>query len=178
MAKLPGTFNTKTVENRMGSFEAIPADEYAAKIKKAERLPTNANKRANGDNKRLIAQGPHRHSLVWEITEGKYKGRLVYQNLNLEHEKDNVREIAEGELATIVEACGKVSIEDTDEIVGIECTIKVGIQEATAANPRSNNIKNVKSLKGAKKPKIDYDDAEEEEEEQKPAKKSRKVSFN
>jgi len=138
MAKLPGSFDSSEKE-KMGDFDAVPADEYTAKITKSE-MKENSKKTGNY------------LKLTLTITEGKFKNRLLFSNLNLDHPNATAVEIAEKELATICEACGKISIDDSDELHGIEMTVKVSLKPATSQYPASNDIKNYKPLKGAAKP--------------------------
>lgn len=196
MAKLPSTFKTKSVTAEFGNFEPMPVDEYRAKVKKAERVPTEATRSLPSKREQLA--GVHYHKLTVAIVEGKYKGRVIFVNLNLEHEEEDTRERAEAELKAICEACGLVSIDDTAELEGIEFTVKLGIKPAKGNYPAANKITDYKSLKGSKKPRIidedededdeppvrakskpssKFDDDEEEDEKPAPVKK-RKVSFD
>ena len=183
MAKLPGKFNTKDVENRMGVFKAIDQGDYTAKFTKAERKPTNETK--DNFTQAQIAREEKGccflHTLTAEITEGKYKGRVVFANLNLEHVKESTVEMAEAELATICEAVGKVGIEDTAELLGIPFTISLKVSKATTKYPEGNKIAGYTRLKGALQPTLGSANAApketvQQEEEVKAAPKP-KVSF-
>lgn len=172
MAKLPSAFKTKDVDGRMNDFTPMPIGDYIAKIKSTEEKVTSATAGLPKSQQVTFI------SLTFEITQHeKYKGRLIFVNLNLNHEKENVVEMAEKELATICEACGKHSIDDTDELKGIEMEIKVGMTKATPQYPAQNSIKGYKPLKGIKKPELPADD-DEESEDPAPKKVVKKVSFD
>lgn len=179
MAKLPGGFSTKNVENRMGVFTPIPMGDYSAKFTKAERKPTNETK-----EKFTAAQIAREetgccflHTLTAEIIEGQYKGRVLFANLNLEHHKENVVEMAEAELATICDAVGKISVDDTNELLGIPFTISLGIKKKTAQYPEANKITGYTRLKGALQPSLAKVGAKAEEKEEAVAAPKPKVSF-
>jgi len=165
MAKLPVSFKAKDVVGRMG-FENIPNDDYTAILEKSEAKVTKET--ASLPKSQQVTY----LNFQWKITEGQYKGRTLFNILNINHEKDNVREIAMKELATICDACEKVSISDTEELHGIEITIVVGTDKGSAQYPPKNVIRGYKPLKGAKKPTLGKDD-----EEEAPKKKTNKVTF-
>jgi hypothetical protein len=173
MAKLPASFNTKKNDNRMGEFTPIPNGEYVAKIKETKKSATKATATLP------VSKRVHTYSVIWEITQGEYKGRQIFVNLNLEHEKENVREMAEGEMLSIADACGVVDFDDLDDLKGIECTIKVGLKKGDANYPDSNKIRSYASLKGAKKPSAaNLPDDDDEEETPAPKPKRQVASFD
>lgn len=154
-------FNTKG-EAEMDDFDAIPAGKYTAAIVKSEMK----------DNKQGTGQYLNLH---FKITEGKFKDRLVFTNLNLVHPNDQAVAIARKELTSIVKACGLVSIEDTEELHGIDIEINVKVREATANYPEGNEVKGYKALKGVADPS--GSSASKDEGSSEPSKK-KKVSFD
>jgi len=170
MAKLPKSFNTKTNDNRMGAFKALPNGNYIGRIKETKKQATKATAGLP------VSKRTHLYIVVWEITQGEHKGHQIWVNLNLEHEKENVREMAEGELLSMQEACGVVDCDDLDDLKGIDCDLEIAFKKGDATNPDSNRIKSYSSLKGVKKPSSasfgDDDDEQEAVQE-----KKRKPSF-
>lgn len=161
MAKLGG-FNANDHES-LEDFTAIPAGDYPAKLVESERIQ---NKARTG----------YFLKLVFQITEGKYKNRKLWSNLNLEHPKAEVVEIANRELATLMKACGKITVDDSEDLHGIEIELKVTKKAATANFPESNEIKNYKALSGVARPSSKTEVSSSEPETSTPKKKSR-VSF-
>jgi len=143
MAKLSGfnlgeKFNVNE-HKELDDFSAIPADDYVGKVIESKNV---RNKKDTGSYLKL----------TFEITEGEFKGRKLWNNLNLDHTTAEAVEIAERTLATIMKACGKVAIEDSDELHGIEMTLRVVKKVATPNYPESNEIKNYYILDGVASP--------------------------
>lgn len=137
MAKLGG-FNANEHEE-LEDYSAMPAGEYVGKITDSDYI----------ENK---AKTGHYYKFTFQLTEGKFKGRKLWTNLNTDHPNAEAVEIANRELSTIMKACGKVTAEDTEELHGIEMTLKVAVKKASPNYPESNEIKNYKPLAGVSTP--------------------------
>jgi len=135
MAKIFDGFDT-TGEEELGSFDPIPAGEYVAMIVKSEMKETS-----NKLGEYL--------SLQFKVTEGEFKNRVLFTNLNLKNQNEQTVQIARKALTSICKACGIVSIEDSEELHGIEMLIKVTIKKATPDFPAGNEIKNFKRMEEA-----------------------------
>lgn len=127
MSKLPSVFNSKDHGGRMG-FSTIPAGWYKAQITKSELKPTKAK-----DGKYL--------QLMEKVIEGQHKGSVIFTRLNLINKSDIAVNIAQNELATICDACGKNKVEDSEELHGIAHWIQVIIEEGAGDMPDQNRIK-------------------------------------
>ncbi len=143
MAKLSGfnlgeKFNAND-HKELDDYSAIPADDYIGKIVESKDI---RNKADTGSYLKL----------TFQITQGEFKGRKLWTNLNLDHPTAEAVEIAQRELATICKACGKVSVEDSEELHGIEMTLKVVVKKAQANFPESNEVKNYKPVEGVERP--------------------------
>lgn len=138
MAQLPSGFNADNYDD-MNEFVALPAGEYEAKIKQSEMVDTK-----KGDGQML--------KLTLEICSGQYSGRLIWTNLNLINPNEQTVEMAHKELATICRACGKVNVDDSEELHGIPMTIKLKLKPETKQYPASNTISNYKPLAGLARP--------------------------
>jgi hypothetical protein len=124
-------------------FDPVPFDDYRAKIIEADVEDVSKN---NSYGKCL--------KLTWQIETGPYDGRLVWQRLNLWAEGmkniDKVISIANSQFASIREATGKLTPQDTDELLHIPCMIKVAIKtDPSGQYGPQNEIKSVKPVGGA-----------------------------
>ena len=70
--------------------------------------------------------------LEWEILEGPYKGRKLWDYLNLFHENVAAVNIARRDLGNIMKACGKPQATQSEELHNISIIISVTVQEPTA----------------------------------------------
>lgn len=138
MAKLPGSFNAEQHED-MNSFEPIPAGEYEAKVTKSELKATS-----DKQGQMLV--------LTFEILRGDHKGRICWSRLNLVNKSEKAVEIANKELATLCRACGKINIDESEELHGIPISIKVKVTKETPQYPAGNAITNYKPLAGLASP--------------------------
>ena len=131
MAQLPSVFNAKDNE-KMGSFDPIPAAWYLAEIKKTEMKATKA-------------KTGHYLSGQLVILEGEEKGRYLFFLLNLDNPNPVAVDIAQKELASICEACGLDEIEDSTELHGIPMAVRVVIKPGSGGYPPKNEIKAYKA---------------------------------
>lgn len=134
MAKLNKAFTTEG-QDSLGSFEAIPPGKYLAQIVRTEMKATNA-----GDG--------HYWALRWEILDGEHKGRLLFDNLNLDNPSETAMNFANKTLTSICLATGCNNIEDTDELLNIPCEIGVKVTKATAQYAAGNEINGYKAYEG------------------------------
>ena len=135
MAQLPSAFNAGQ-HDKMEDFTPIPEGERVpVMIVKSEIKDTKA-----GDGKRL---------LLWQkVQSGEYKGKTVFIGLNIVNPNPTAVEIAQKELASICEACGKVTITDSQELHGIQFFATVGVEEQDGYPPR-NFVKKYESVNAA-----------------------------
>lgn len=118
------------------SFELIPAGDYVAVITDSEWKETK-----NRDGQYL--------SLKLEIIEGANKGRVLFDNLNLDNKNEKAVQIAHQTLASICLATNKINVNDSAELHNIPLIIKVGVQPAQGGYDESNRIKGYKPNTGA-----------------------------
>jgi hypothetical protein len=121
MANL-GHFDADGV-NTDDPFAPIPPDEYVM-------LTTNSEIRTtkSGSGKYI--------ALEHEIVEGDYKGRKVWNNLNLWNTNPQAVQIATRHLACLCKATGKRQITDTAEIHGIPFRARLSI-DTSGAKPQN-----------------------------------------
>lgn len=128
MAVLNRAYNADGNKEKMSDFSPIPSGDYIAILTKSEWKETKAK---NG----------HILNLQWKIIEGEYKGRILFAGLNLDNPNAQTVEIANKEMNTICDACGKFGVQDTEELHNIPCLLKVGMSKATPQYPAKNEIK-------------------------------------
>lgn len=141
----------------MADFEPIPVDWYEAEIVESD---MKQNSKKNGNYLKL----------KYQITEGKYKGRYLFSNLNLDHPNEDAVAMAEKELATICRAIGIATVEDSEDLHKQTMLCKVTVKPKSATHPATNEIKGYKSLDGKPSNPASGDD-------DKPKKKKPAVSF-
>ena len=124
---LPDVFNAKD-HDKMGGFEPIPAGWYLVEIDKSEMKDNSAK-----TGRFLTCQ--------LKVVEGEYKGRYLFNLMNLVNPNQQTVEIAQKELASICEACELDEIEDSTELHGITMAVRVAIKEGTEKWPAKNEIK-------------------------------------
>jgi len=114
MADLNG-FDANEVEPS-NDFEPIPKGEYLAMMIDSEKKTTRS-----GDGEYL--------QCTWEIVDESYKGRRMWDRLNLWNKNDTAAKIARGTLSAICRAVGVMRPKDSSELHGKPCRIKVVIEE-------------------------------------------------
>lgn len=127
MAQLPWVANTDENKETLDDYSPLPSGTYNAMIVKSEFKKTKA-----GDGMYL--------QLNVKVIEGDYKGRMVFERLNLNNPNPVAVEIANKTLNTICLACNAFGVEDSEELHGIPMTIKVRYKPETDQNPASNDV--------------------------------------
>lgn len=148
MALLPSVFRAQDHES-MDDFSPVPIGDYLSQIVKSEVKPTKAAKEKmdSGDNSSIESKA--RILVIQEkILDGEYKGRLIFVNLNIVNPNSTAMEIANKELRSICDACGKAQVEDSAELHMIPHKITVGITPANASFPEKNKITKYEALEG------------------------------
>ena len=102
MAQLGGVFDASKVDPNAG-FDVIPAGKYIAQIIKSDMLPTS-----DGQGQFL--------KLEYEIIEGEFKGRRLWNNLNLVNNSALAVEIAQRDLSAICHAVGEIEVSDSEQL--------------------------------------------------------------
>ena len=128
MALLPKAANTEGNNETQADRTALPAGDYLVHIVKSELKKTKA-----GTGSYLSIHMP-----VLEPEE--FKGRFLFENLNLVNPNPIAVEIANKTMNSICVACGEEGVTDSDELHQIPFMVKVTVEEATAQWPESNNI--------------------------------------
>ncbi len=128
-----GNFDATQVAPRE-DFSPIPVGEYAVQITDSDVKPT---KSGNG----------HRLELTFEVMDGQYKGRKVFEGLNIDNPNPKAVEIAQRDLSAICHAVGKLQVSDSQELHYKPLVVRVDIEERDGYSPR-NVIKAYKAVAG------------------------------
>ncbi len=113
------------------SFDPIPAGTYLGSIIDTEMRETKA-----GNGSYLNMQ--------IEILDGPYKGRRVFDRLNLNNPNPKAVEIAQRTLSAICHASGILQVSDSSQLHNIPMQIKVVIKPAAGDYAATNEIKGYK----------------------------------
>ena len=117
-----------------GSYELIPAGWYQAQINAADLKQTKS-----GDGQYL--------SIRFDIIAPTHQGRVVFGNVNLKNASAQAEEIGRRQLGEILRSIGKSVIRDSDELIGGQLQIKVGVQhDKNGQYEDRNDIKGYKAL--------------------------------
>jgi len=116
-------------------FEPLPVGDYVVLITASEIKTTK-----NGNGEYL--------QLTYDVVDGKYKGRKLFDRLNLKNQNQTAVEIAQRALSAICRAVGVMHPNDSAELHGKPLSVKVGIRPANGDYSASNEIKGWKSING------------------------------
>ena len=106
MAKLPQPANTSENKEGLTDFSAIPAGKYPMMLIKSEFKQTKA-------------KDGHYLDCRFKVIDGERKGKLLFEKFNLDNPNPVAVEIANKAVNSLSAACGKVGVEDSEELHGI-----------------------------------------------------------
>ena len=130
MANLGGYDATggDTMETR----DALPAGDYMAAMVKSDR-------------KEAKTAGNAYINCEFEVQDGEYQGRRFWTMLNLWNSNTQAVEIAQRELNSIMHACGKLRVDDTEELHGIPMMVSLKVEDNDKYGAQ-NRVKGYKPL--------------------------------
>ena len=118
-----------------GSFEPLPEGWYTARIDGAELKPTKA-----GTGEYI--------SVAYTIEGPSHVGRKVWGNLNIRNPNPQAERIGREQLSKLAAAIGlRAMPEDTDQLIGFNCMIKVSIRRSEQYGD-GNEVKDWKAVSG------------------------------
>ena len=85
------------------NFDPLPDGQYEVIISRSEMRDTKA-----GDGEMLV--------LTFEVIEGDYEGRLLWENINLVNKSDVAERIGRSQLASICKAVGVMNPQDSADL--------------------------------------------------------------
>ena len=117
------------------SVGPLPAGTYLAHIIESDVQPL---KSGNGEGLKL----------TFEIIDGQFKGRKVYENLNIRHTSEDTQRIAQSHLSALCHAVNVIKLMDTAALHFKPVRINVTVREAVGQYKASNNIKGYEAAGG------------------------------
>lgn len=130
MARFDGGYSAEGGEV-MRDIGPLPNGEYVMTMVKSD----VANVKPPSANKYLACE--------FSVYEGQFEGRRAWSNLNLWNDNQQAAEIAQRELNSIMHACGKLRIDDSEELHGIPMLVRIGLDKD---NSNKNKILGYKPL--------------------------------
>jgi hypothetical protein len=86
--------------------------------------------------------------LTFEIIDGQYKGRRIWENLNIQHENDETQRIAQSQLSALCHAVNVIKLQDTAALHHKPVNLRVVVREAQGQWQASNQVKGYESAGG------------------------------
>ena len=120
------------------NFDPVPAGWYTAAIAGAELKTTKA-----GTGNYIAVR--------FDITGPEHQGRVVFTNLNTRNPNPKAEEIGRAQLGDIMRATGVAKLEDTDQLLGGNLSIKVTVKNDPDYGP-GNEVKAFKAIEGSTPP--------------------------
>lgn len=106
-------FDASTVAPNLG-FVPLPAGKYTVAVASVEQKPTSQG-------------GGAYLEIVWQVTQGEFVSRKLFDRLNLWNSSAQAVEMAYGTLSAILRATGKIRFQDTSEMVGLTCIAEISL---------------------------------------------------
>jgi hypothetical protein len=138
MAFLDQTFEADAMPVSDKSYEPLPAGWYTASITGAELKNTKAG------TGQYIA-------IRYDIIGPTHQGRIVFGNLNIRNPNPKAEEIGRQQLGEVMRAIGIAKVQDTDELIGGQLSIKVDIRSSEQYGDQ-NEVKGFKAIAGSTPP--------------------------
>lgn len=120
-------------------FTPVPAGKYIARIEKCEVKDAKSGK------------GQYLN-IMWKLSGPTHAGRVVFDMINFRHQNPTAQDIGLRQLSGLISAAGIARLDDSDQLIGATCEIKVSIREQDGRDPE-NQVKSYSSLAGSSLPK-------------------------
>lgn len=136
------SFDTSTVAPRENNYELLPAGWYVAQITDSEIVDLKS-----GNGKAI--------KLTFDVLSEGYRGRKIWAQLNVRHNKQRAEQIAQQQLRELCDSLGIVRMNDTAELHNKPIQIKVKVRKSD--NPQyedQNDISGYKAAGGASAPSV------------------------
>jgi len=125
-------FDATTVQP-IDDFSPVPAGEYIVAITDSE---MKATKSGNGEYLQIEMQ----------VLDGQYKGRKIWDRLNLVNQNEIATRIAKSTLSSICHATGKLQVQNSEELHDIPMVVKIAVRPADGQYDSSNVVKAYKKI--------------------------------
>lgn len=121
-------FDSSAIQLQERSFDPIPAGTYIARVIESDLRPL---KSGNGTGL----------NLQFEIIDGQFSNRRIFEQLNVQHSNQKTESIAQEQLAYLCKAVGVSKLQDTQQLHNIPLKIKVKVRkDETGQYGDSNSI--------------------------------------
>lgn len=110
------------------SREPIPAGTYLSHITESDLVSA---KSGNGQNLKL----------TFEVLDGQFKGRKIYETLCVQHTNGDTQRIAQAKLSAICHATGLLRVQDSSELHYKPIKLNVTVQPPANGYDAQNRIK-------------------------------------
>lgn len=110
------------------SSTPIPAGTYLAHVMESSIVPL---KTGNGQALKLTL----------EVLDGQFKGRRIWDNLNIQHTNEDTQRWAQASLSALCHSINVLKLTDTSDLHFKPVRIKVVIKEASGQYDASNAVK-------------------------------------
>lgn len=128
LSEITGNGWDAEAEAKKGGFAPLPVGDYVV-------IVASSNVKATKDGKgRYVA-------MEYQVVEGEYSGRKVWDNLNLWNPSEQAMAIAKASLANLQQACRLPRISDTSELHGIPFVMSLGQRKDAGTGEIRNNVK-------------------------------------
>jgi hypothetical protein len=132
-------FDASSVPVTEKSYEVLPAGWYTASITGAEPKSTKS-----GTGKYLRVE--------YTISGPTGVGRKVWSNYNVRNENPKAESIGREQLAELCRCVGLARVNDTDELLGCNVSVKLKVREASNGYEAQNEVQGHKALEGSAPP--------------------------
>lgn len=109
------------------SYDVIPKGEYLAAAVSSE---MKATKMGTGQYLQLS----------FEILDGKFKGRRIFERLNIQNQNKDAEEIAQRTLSALCHALGILQVDESEQLHDIPVLITLGVEEGKGDYGPQNRI--------------------------------------
>jgi hypothetical protein len=133
--RLDQPINVNSLPESDRSYDPVPPGWYAARIHSAEVKDTKAG---NGQYIKIR----------YDIVGPSHQGRVVFGNLNIRNPNAKAEQIGRQQLGELMRAIGLAEIQDTDQLIGGACEIKLDVQAAEGEYAARNEVRGWKHQGG------------------------------
>ena len=121
-------FDATQVTPNTGKQLPIPVGVYRAMLVKSEIKPT-----ANSAGIYIAAK--------FKVINGKYNGRSIYTNFNVQHQSEKAQEKGKGQFSALCHAVGILTIQDTSQLHNRPLNITVKDESWNSSGKRKRELR-------------------------------------
>jgi hypothetical protein len=132
-------FDASSVPQTDKSYEVLAPGWYTASITGAE---VKATKSGTGQYLRV----------EYTVSGPTGAGRKVWSNYNVRNENPKAESIGREQLAELCRCVGLARVNDTDQLLGANVSVKLKVREASNGYDATNEVQGHKSLEGSATP--------------------------